>query len=111
MAAGLLAVGTGLGARFGGFPRGLGGGILDEDLVVPADEVVVVVEVAESEAEERAVGECGGGRQMLDPVSNEDEGAGSGTECVCALCLVNFVRAGAGARVRGGVVGLSWLSG
>ena len=59
-AAGLLAVGTGLGARLGGFPRGLGGGFLDEDVVVVVDEVVVVVEVVESEAEERAMGEGGG---------------------------------------------------
>ena len=50
-AAGLLAVGAGLGARLGGVPRGLGGGVLDE---------VVVVEVVESEAEETAVGDGGG---------------------------------------------------
>ena len=59
-AAGLLAVGTGLGARLGGVPRGFGGGVLDEDVVVMVDEVVVVVEVVESEAEERAVGDGGG---------------------------------------------------
>ena len=59
-AAGLLAVGAGLGARLGGVPRGLGGGVLDEDVVVVVDEVVVVVEVVESEAEERAVGDGGG---------------------------------------------------
>ena len=59
-AAGLPAVWTGLGARLGGFPRGLGGGVLDEDVVVVVDEVVVVVEVVESEAEERAVGDGGG---------------------------------------------------
>ena len=59
-AAGLLAVGTGLGARLGGFPRGLEGGLLGEDVVVVVDEVVVVVEVVESEAEERAVGDGGG---------------------------------------------------
>ena len=59
-AAGLLAVGTGLGARLGGFPRGLGGGVLDEDVVVMVDEAVVVVEVVESEAEKRAVGDGGG---------------------------------------------------
>ena len=54
-------MGTGLGARLGGFPRGLGGGVLDEDVVVVVvDEVVVVVEVVESEAEERAVGDGGG---------------------------------------------------
>ena len=59
-AAGLLVVATGLGARFGGFPRGLGGGVLDEDVLVVVDEVVVVVEVVELEAEGRAVGERGG---------------------------------------------------
>ena len=59
-AAGLLAVGTRFGARLGGVPLGLGGGVLDEDMVVVLDEVVVVVEVVESEAEERAVGDGGG---------------------------------------------------
>ena len=59
-AAGLLAVGAGLGARWGGVPRGLRGGVLDEDVAVTVDEVVVVVEVVESEAEERAVGDGGG---------------------------------------------------
>ena len=58
--AGLPAVGTGLGARLGGFPRGLGGGGLDADVVVVVDEVVVVVEVVESKAEERAVRDRGG---------------------------------------------------
>ena len=70
-AAGLLAVGTGLGTCFRGFPRGLGGGVLDEDVVVVVvDEVVVVVEVVESEAEGRAVGEGGG-----------PWAAGAGVEC------------------------------
>ena len=50
-AAGLLAVEAGLEARLGGVPSGLGGGVLDED---------VVVVVVESEAEERAVGDGGG---------------------------------------------------
>ena len=59
-AAGLLAVGTGLVARLGGFPRGLGGGVLDHAVVVVADEVVVVLELVESEAEERALGDGGG---------------------------------------------------
>ena len=59
-AAGLLAVGAGLGARLGGVRRGLGGGVLDEDVVMVVDEVVVVVEVVGSEAEERAVGDGGG---------------------------------------------------
>ena len=53
-------MGMGLGARLGGFPRGLGGGVLNEDVVVVADDVVVVVEVVESEAEERALGDGGG---------------------------------------------------
>jgi hypothetical protein len=62
-AVGLLAVGAGLEARLGGVPRGLGGGVLDEDVVVVVvDEVVVVVEVVESEAEERAAGDGGGSR-------------------------------------------------
>ena len=52
-----------------------------------------------------------GRRRMLGPVSNEDEGAGSGTGCVRPLSLVTSVRAGAGARVRGGVVALSRLCG
>ena len=59
-AAGLLAVGTGLGARLGGFPRGLGGRVLDKDVAVVVDKVVVVVEVVESEAEKRAVDDGGG---------------------------------------------------
>ena len=59
-AAGLLVVGAGLGARLGGVPCGLGGGVLDEDVVVVVDEVVVVPEVVESEAEERAFGDGGG---------------------------------------------------
>ena len=57
---GLLALGAGLEARLGGVPRGLGGGVLDEDVVVVVDEVVVVVEVVASEAEKRAVGDGGG---------------------------------------------------
>ena len=52
--------GGGFGGPFWRCPRGLGGGVLDEDVVVAVDEVVVVVEVVESEAEERAVGDGGG---------------------------------------------------
>ena len=59
-AAGLLAVGAGLEACLGGVPRGLGGGVLDEDVVVVMDEVVVLVVAVGSEAEERAVGDGGG---------------------------------------------------
>ena len=60
--------GVGGGARgedgFGGLfvmlsPR-LGAGVLDEGVVVVPDEVVVAVEVVESEAEERDVGDGGG---------------------------------------------------
>ena len=60
VAAGALAVGTGLGAVLGGYPRGLGVGVLDDDVVVVADEVIVVVEDVESEAEESDVGDSGG---------------------------------------------------
>ena len=60
VADGLLAVGAGLGARLGGVPRGLEGGVLDEDVVLVVDEVILSVEVVESEAEERAVGDGGG---------------------------------------------------
>ena len=59
-AAGLLAGGAGLKACLGGFARGSGGAVLDEDLVVVADKVLVVVEVVKLEAEERAVGVGGG---------------------------------------------------
>ena len=59
-AAGLLAVGAGLEARLGGVPRGLGGGVLDVHVVVVVDEVVVVVEVVESETKEKAMGDGGG---------------------------------------------------
>ena len=104
-----------LGARLGGFPRGFGGGVLDEDVVVVADEGVAVVEVVESEAEQTDVGDsggsrsAGGGRRMLGPVSNEDEGPGSGIGCVRALSLVSRVRAGAGA-VGGVMCGTWWRS-
>ena len=57
---GAPAVGTGLGARLGDFARSFGGGVLDEYLVVELDEVVVVVDVVESEAEETDVGDSGG---------------------------------------------------
>ena len=56
-AAGLLAVGTGSGACLEGFPCGLRGGVLDEDVMVVPDEVGLVLEVVKSEAEERAVGD------------------------------------------------------
>ena len=47
-----LAMGTGFRDCLGDFPPGLGGAVLDEDVVVAADEVVAVVEVVESEVEE-----------------------------------------------------------
>ena len=72
---GALAGGTGLGARLGGFACGLGGAVLDEDVVVVADEVVVVVEVVESEAEGKDVG----------------DGRGSWTVQAGAGCLVLWV--------------------
>ena len=114
--AGLLAVGTGLSARLGGFPRCFGGGVLDEDVVVVVDEVVVVVGVLESDAEEMAVGDGGG-----------PWAAGPGVGCwvlgaVRTRVRVRVpgvrarfpwwpVRAGAGAGVCGGVVALSRLCG
>ena len=58
--AGALAAGTGLAARLGGFHCRLGGGVLDKDVLVVADELVVVVEVVDSEAEKRDVGDGGG---------------------------------------------------
>ena len=83
-AAGLLAVGTGSGARLGGSPRGFGGVVLDKDVVVVADEVVVVVEVVESEAEERAVGDGGG-----------PWAAGAGVGCWVLRVMRTRVRPGA----------------
>ena len=59
---GAPAVGTGLGARVDGVARGLGGDVLDEGVVVEVDEVVVVVEVVEWEAEETDVGDGGWSR-------------------------------------------------
>ena len=58
----------------------------------------------------RGVPGGGGGRRMLGPVSNEDEGAGSGIGCVRALSLVSRLRAGAGA-VGGVMCGTSSRSG
>ena len=82
-AAGLLAVGTGLRARLGGSLRGLGGGVLDEDVVVVVmDEVVVVVEVygvgggGEGCGGRQSVLGCGCGRGMLGPASSENKGVG-----------------------------------
>ena len=48
--AGASVVGTGLGACLGDFARVWGGCVLDKDVVVEVDEVVMVVEAAESEA-------------------------------------------------------------
>ena len=55
---------------------------------------------------QRGVMDGGGGRWMLGPVGNEDEGVGSGIGCVHALSLVSCVRAGAGAV--GGVMCGTW---
>ena len=108
--AGALAVGTGFGARLGDFPRSLGAGVLDKDVVVATDEVVVVVDVVESEAEKTDVGDSGGvtdgegGSWMLGPVGKEEEGAGCGIGRVRTLCLVSGLRADAGA-LGGGLCG------
>ena len=71
-----------LGARLGGFPRGLGGGVLDEDVVEVAGEVVVVVVFVKREAEERAVGD--GGHSWA---------AGAGVRCWVLLVMRMRVRA------------------
>ena len=116
---GALAAGTGLGARFGGFPRSLGGGVLDEDVVVTVDEVVVVTEVVESEAEERDAGDSGGSWTA-------GAGAGCWVLCVmrtrvrvrasgvcapfpwCSACVRVLVLLEVSCVVCGGVVALSW---
>ena len=59
-AAELLAVGAALEAIWEVSPAAWGVECVDEDVVVVVDEVFVVVEVVESEAEERAVGDGGG---------------------------------------------------
>ena len=60
--AGAPAVGIGLGGRLRDFFRSLGGVVLDEDVVLEADDMLVVVEVVESEAEETDVGNGEGSR-------------------------------------------------
>ena len=108
--------GDGLGGPFWRLSPRLGGWCAGRGCGVVADEVVVVVEVVESQAGERSVGDAGGScaaggaRQMLGPVSNEDKGVGSGIVCVRALSLVSRVRAGAGA-VGGVVCGTRWRGG
>ena len=93
-AAGLLAVGAGLGARLGGVPRGLGGGVLDEDVVVVVDEPVSggggcgVGGGGEGCGRRRRALGFRGGRRMLGSASSENEGAGSGTGRVHAFSLV-----------------------
>ena len=52
--------GTDWGACLEGLPRGLGGGVLDGDVVVVADEEVFEKEVVELEAGETDVGDAGG---------------------------------------------------
>ena len=74
--AGAPPVGTGLGACLGDFAHRLGGGVLDEDVVVEVDEVLVVVEVVELEAEETDVGDGGGFRMA---------GAGAGFSVLWAM--------------------------
>ena len=75
--AGGPAVGTELGARVDGVARGLGGGVLDEGVVVVVDKVVVLVEVVESEAEEIDVGD-GGASRVESEVEKTDVGDGGG---------------------------------
>ena len=79
MVAGVPAAGTGFAARLGGVARGLGGGDLDERVVVEMDEVVVVVEVVESEAQEMDVA-GGGGSWVESEVEEMKLGYGRGCQ-------------------------------
>ena len=120
--AGGLAVGTGLGARLGDFPRGSGGGVLNEDVVVAADEVVVVVEVVESEAEETDVGDgkwsgaagAGAGCCLLWVMRRRVRVTASGVGAHCPwgpACVPVLVLWVVSCVVCGGVVALSQLPG
>ena len=53
------------GARLSDFARGSGGGVLGEDVVLELDEVVVVVDVVESEGEETVMGDDWGSRTVV----------------------------------------------
>ena len=113
--AGAPAPGTGMGAPLGDFARGLGGGLPDDDVLVEVDQVVVLVEVVGSEAEETDLGDGGGARTA---------GAGAGCWVVwamrtragvrasgvcarflwCPVCLPVLVLSVVSCVVRGGVV-------
>ena len=67
--------------------------MLDEDVVVVVDEVVVVVEFVEWEAEERAVGDCAG------PLA---AGAGVG------FCVLRVLRTRVRARAPGVCARFPW---
>ena len=138
-AAGAPTVQTGSGARMDGVARGLGDGVLDEGVVVGVDEVVVVVEVVQSAAEETHVRDAGGSHpeSEAEEIDVGDGGgsrtAGPGTGCwvlwamrvrtwvwasgVCArllrrpVCVHVLVPWVVSRVVRGGVVELSWMRG
>ena len=130
-------MGRGLKACLGDFAPGLGVGVLGDDVEVVVDEVVVVVEVVESEAEETDVGD--GGRSqpesevevtdVADTRASLTVGAGAGCWVVwamrtkvrvwasgvcarlqwCSLCVPGLVLWVVSCVVLGGVVELSWL--
>ena len=86
------------GNGFGGLIREVflapfGGGVVDEDVVVAADEVLVVVEVVESEAEEIDVGDGRGSSTV-----------GAGTRCWVLWVMMTRVRV----RASGVCAHFSW---
>ena len=91
--------GDGFGGRFDRLSCGSGAVVLDEDVLVMADQVVVVVELLVLSPRRGKWGAAGGPwRQAQAPglMSKEDERAGSGIGCVRALSLLSCVRVGAG---------------
>ena len=72
-----------LGARLDGVARGFWCGVLVGGVVVEIDEVVVVVEVVESDAEETDVG-GGWGSRVESEVEQTDVGDGGGSQTAAA---------------------------
>ena len=135
--AGAPAMGRGLEACLGDFAPSLRAGVLGDDVEVVVDELVVVVEVVESEAEETDVGD--GGRSqpesevevtdVADTRASLTVGAGVGCSVLwamrtkvrvwasgvcarlqwCSLCVPGLVLWVVSCVVLGGVVELSWL--
>ena len=113
-AAAVPTAGMGFGARVGGVARGLGGGVPGEGVVVEVDEVVVVVQVVDSEAEETDVGDAGAGcwvlwaRRVRVRVRVSD---GCARFPWCPVCVQVPVPWVVSCVVCGVVVELSWMRG